>query len=777
MSWTLCANCEDSRMWQASFVCSFAVYLQLTEAYTEKCLRVKETLLAAFVVDPYVVMSSLSAGSCATESPVGIVLLSADPRDVYRRHGTPLVVVEEYIADNIEPDNIRAFLRKLTRRPHMGGTEAEEQLARWVADTWRTQGLDEVHLVPYHVLLSYPHPVEPNLVRILNDDGSEVWVSEAKQKPLYAPEEASTEVPFTFNGYAAKGDVTGEVVYAYYGRRQDFDFLATEGVDVSGKIILARYGRIFRANTVLTAEVRGALGVVFFSDPADFAPDGSGFVYPNSSFMPSSAAPFGTVLMNEGDPLTPFYPATESAFHISEEEARLPKIPSQPISYEGAKQILSHMGGDVAPASWQGGLNVMYRLGPGFVQQGWMLNLKVNNWKNQTTTYNVVGVLKGREEPDRYVVLGNHLDAWIFGAVDPSSGTAAMLELSRVLLKLHNETGWRPRRSMVFCGWGAEEYGMVGSVEWTEQFGKQLSDRTVAYLNVDMAIEGNNTLRTKSTPLLADVIFESAKKVPNPDDDEVAAGREKVYDTWVLRRPDPLNPDKPQLQFIGSGSDYKGFQHNLGIPCMDTRYTFDNTTLGEPLYHTLYETFALVDEIYDSGFRFHKAVAVLWGNIGVNLADSEVLPFSLVTYSDFITRSQEAILEKYGELLASQNVSLEFFTSAAQKFNESVISFNEALLDINMKSPLAVRHINDQLMMVERAFVDPRGLPGRPHYNHVISAPSETDSYSGIAFSGLMDTLSAIKDAPEGDHQELWKIFAHHLAAVTHSLNTAAKSK
>lgn len=687
----------------------------------------------------------------------------------------PLKDVEDYIINNVNPDNIRTFLRNMTRRPHLGGTEEERELARWVATTWEEQGLDQVHLVPYHVLLSYPSPDIPNLVCIVNANDQAIWTSAARQKPLYAPEEGSPEIPFTFNGYAAPGNVTGQVVYAGYGREQDYDFLSEQGVDISGKIVLARYGKIFRANIAEMAEARGAIGVVLFSDPSDYAPQGSDFVYPHSYFMPPSAAPFGTVKLVDGDPLTPFYPAVESAFHIPEEEAAIPKIPVQPISYEDAWQILSRMGGTPAPPEWQGGLNVTYKLGPGFLKNEFSLNLDVNNQNAHTITYNVVGVIKGSVEPDRYVMLGNHLDAWILGAIDPNSGTAAMLELSRVLMQLSKETGWRPRRSLVFCAWGSEEYGLVASVEWTEQFGKQLADRTIAYLNVDMAIEGNYTLRTKSAPLLNDIIFESTKKIPNPNPEEVAEGRRSVYDTWRLRKPDPVDPEKPQMLFIGSGSDYKGFQHNLGIPCMDTRYTHDNTTKGEPMYHTLYETFALVDEIYDQGFHYHKAVTALWGDVAVVLSDSKIIPFSLVAYAEFIIRAYEEIADKYGELIASQNITMEFFGTAVNNFNATVSEFNENLKHINLNKPLVVRKVNDQLMMVERAFIDPRGLPGRPEFNHVVTAPSKKNAYAGTAFAGLTDTLAAITESPEDQRDALWRTFSHHLAAVTHLLSTAAK--
>lgn len=706
---------------------------------------------------------------------VDLEVSSTDRNEKVKRSWLSVDDVRRYVIEAVDPDRIRAFLRHLTLRPHLGGTEGEKRTAEWVADTWRLQGMDEVHLTPYEVLLSYPDALKPNKMRLLDGAGQELWVSDAKQKPLYAPEEADPELPFTFNGYGAAGNVVGPLVYAHHGTRDDFTFLSAAGVNVSGCIVLARYGKAFRANIAKAAEDLGAVGLLLFSDPKDYAPAGPDFVYPHSYFLPPSAAPFGTTKLLDGDPLTPFYPAIDSAFRIPEEEAAIPHIPVHPINYNDALQLLSGLGGADAPQDWQGGLNITYRLGPGFREADWTVNLEVNNHNTMATTQNVIGVLRGREEPDRYVLLGNHLDAWLLGAFDPSSGTAAMMELSRVFLQLYNETGWRPRRSLVFCGWGAEEYGIVGSVEWTEQFTKQLEDRAVAYLNVDMALEGNYTLRTKSTPLLITAVYESAKKIPNPDPKEVAAGRTSVYDTWLHRRPDPLQPDLPLMQLIGSGSDYKGLQHNIGVPCMDTRYTHDNKTLGDPMYHTLYETFAAVDEIYDRGFKFHSAITALWGDLAVSLAEDKVLPFSLDVYADYISRSQQTLEKTFGQLISSQNISLGFLTDAAANFKSSVVSFKKIINGLDQNNPLAVRRVNDQLMLVERSFIDPRGLPGRPEYNHVITAPSKNDAYGGTAFAGLTDTLNEIQGAPETDRKELWRVFAHHLAAVTHLLNTAAK--
>ncbi|XP_047497412.1 N-acetylated-alpha-linked acidic dipeptidase 2-like isoform X1 [Penaeus chinensis] len=564
----------------------------------------------------------------------------------------------DFIIDEVNPENIMYYLRHLTSRPHPGGTKAEEENARWVADTWRTMGLDEVHLVPFDVLLSYPKNDTPNLVRVLNEEGEAVWTSHGWQEPLYSPEESSPEVLPNFNAYSAPGNIMGDVVYAYFGREKDFEQLEDLGVSVEGKVVLARYGEVFRANIAWAAERRGAAGVILYTDPQQYAPMGEDAVYPKTVYMPGSGVQVGTVLLTDGDPLTPFYPAVASAYRLPERNSSVPKIPVQPVSYDDAREILRHMGGPEAPAEWRGGLNVTYRLGPGMAQAGWTLNLEVHTHNARATTYDVVGVIRGSEEPDRYVILGNHRDAWVFGGVDPSSGTAALLEVTRVLTSLRNQTGWRPRRSVVVCSWGSEEYGLVGSKEWTEQFGKQLMDRTVAYINVDLSIEGNYSLRTLSAPLLYDTVFEAAAKVPNPDAAEVAAGRPTVYDTWAERLPDEGHPGRPRVGIAGSGSDYRAFMHNLGVPVLDICYTYDPKVNVEPLYHTLYETFALVGELYDAGFSFQAALTRLWAIMAVDLADTQVLKFSLKEYSSFLADAQEEFLQEYGDLISSRNISM-----------------------------------------------------------------------------------------------------------------------
>ncbi|KAL7639055.1 UNVERIFIED_CONTAM: hypothetical protein RMT77_010589 [Armadillidium vulgare] len=680
-----------------------------------------------------------------------------------------------FILAEVDRANIANFLRNFSSRPHLGGTPAEWENAHFVAETWKTQGLDEVHLTPYDVLLSYPVKEKPNYVKLLNTNDEVVWKSQGRTPPLHSEEEKSKDVFPDFNAYSAPGNITGNLVYVNFGHEHDLNYLEGIGISVNGCIVIARYGKVFRANIVESSARRGAIGVILYPDPHEYAKEGPDRVYPDTVFMPGSAAPYGTTQLEDGDPLTPFFPSIESAFRIPEKETTLPKIPVMPIGYNDAAVILSKLAGKEAPSDWQGALNFTYNFGPGFKDCGCRLSMEVNTHNQRTTTYNVVGVMKGIEEPDRYVILGNHRDAWIFGAVDPSSASAVMLELTRVLTEYRRETGWSPRRTLVFCSWGSEEYGLVGSQEWVEQFQKQLSNRGIVYLNLDMAIEGNYTVRTKSSPLLYNIGREISKLVPNPDPEEVRAGRSTVFDTWLYRNPDEKRPGYPRFTGLGSGSDYKGFQHNLGIPSLEYRYTHSKEMFSEPLYHTLYETFYLVSELYDKGFHFHASITQLWGLIAVYIAEAEVIPFSLDEYALFIDDAKNSIFNQFGVLIEGRNITFGHFDNASKIFAQEVENFKKNIDHLDTKNPLALRRINDQLMLVERAFIDARGLPGRPHYNHVVFAPSSTDNYAATAFAGLSDALNGIEDLPEDEQNRLWRTFEEHLATCTYLLMSASK--
>ncbi|XP_043201099.1 N-acetylated-alpha-linked acidic dipeptidase 2-like isoform X4 [Amphibalanus amphitrite] len=684
--------------------------------------------------------------------------------------------VHQRLLSDLRPENVANFLRELTRRPHVAGLPENERLAQYVADTWRAQGLDRVEELRYDVLLSYPDGQNPNLVRVVDETGQAVFTAQTHQPPLHSPEERDPSVLQNFNAYSAPGQAQGKVIYVNYGREEDFLYLQSQNISLKDHIVIARYGKIFRGNKAYLCEQFGCSALLLYSDPADGAPLGQSAdaAYPNTVYMPSAGAQLGTVYRGTGDPLTPIYPSLESAYRLSEAEAELPRIPVQPISADDAYQILKLMPPTAAaPADWWGGLNLTYGLGPGPARPGWTVLMDIHTHGERANATNVIATLRGYEEPDRYVLVGNHRDAWILGAIDPSSGTAAMLELTRVLANLRKETGWRPRRSLVFCSWGAEEYGLVGSTEWVQHHRQQLAARAVAYLNVDLTINGNDTLRALGVPLLHDLLFAAARTVPNPDPEEVAAGRTTVYDTWLLHRLDNAT-GRPQLELPGDGSDFKGFIHNEGVPSADLAYDTDSGS-SYPLYHTLYETYYMVTELQDRGLHFTTAVAQMWGEMARRLADDPVLPFGVVRYGTFLQEAFSVLEAHFGPRLRQNGVTLDYVRAAVEEFAEAATTFQEHFLrQLDLDDPLAVRQANDILMGVERSFLDPRGLPDRPDYNHVIFSPSSSDGYSGVVFPGLVDLLHDLDRLPADRRAAQWQKIKLHVSVLSYIIGSAA---
>ncbi|XP_030854933.1 N-acetylated-alpha-linked acidic dipeptidase 2 isoform X2 [Strongylocentrotus purpuratus] len=683
--------------------------------------------------------------------------------------------ISKLLIDELKADNIKENLRYLTSRPHLAGTPADKENAEWVKDRWIEQGLDSANVIPYKVLLSYPNVDKPNYVYILNGNGSVYFQSAREEAPLKQGDLKEGTVP-PFNAYSANGTVTGELVYVNYGRIEDFQKLTGElNIDLTGKIAIARYGKIFRGDKAEEAAAFGAVGLILFSDPADYAVESDLGVYPDTWYLPETGVQRGSLYSYQsvgGDPLSPGYPSYETAYKTSEDAAGLPTIPVQPIGYGDAKMILEQLAGPKAPDEWQGNIhNLTYNLGPGYVG-GRTVKLEVNTHNEERFTYNTIGIIRGSIEPDRYIIAGNHRDAWVYGAVDPSSGTAALMEMSRAMGKLVKDGKWRPRRSIVFASWAAEEYSLIGSTEWVEEFTKNLGSRTVAYLNIDISVEGNYTFRLKSTPNLYEAVFSATKNVP---DVPFPGHSSTVYDTWLDRT--GKGGDRPSVRNIGSGSDYASFLGEIGVPSVDLRYTF-NSDLGlssYPLYHSMYETFFLVSEIMDHSFEYHLAVTRVWAELARSLADSLILPIGVVDTAEKITGSIATLKDFYEDQMAEQGITWDTIESASSNLTTAAKAFESNVADMEKNDPFAVRRVNDQLMQFERAFIDPLGLPGRNLQRHVVFAPSSKDAYKGDAFPGIVDLMFDINN-PEGDVSDDWEALKQHMSVVAFTLQSAAST-
>uniref|UniRef100_A0A671MHX9 Glutamate carboxypeptidase 2-like n=1 Tax=Sinocyclocheilus anshuiensis TaxID=1608454 RepID=A0A671MHX9_9TELE len=649
--------------------------------------------------------------------------------------------------DEMQAENIKHHLRKFTRLPHLAGSQQNLDLAKQIRAEWMEFGLDSVELVPYDMLLSYPNKTNPNYISIVDHLGNEIF-NTSLAEPVPEGYEDVTDIVPPYSAFSAKGQPEDELVYVNYGRTEDFFKLERElGINCSGKIVIARYGKIFRGNKVKNAMLAGAKGIVLFSDPADYCADGVE-PYPDGWNLPGGGAQRGNVLNlnGAGDPLTPGYPAKEYTYRSSLEDAvGLPKIPVHPIGYHDAVHLLHKV----------------------------RMNIHTNN--QVTRIYNVIGWIRGAVEPDRYVILGGHRDAWVFGGIDPVSGAAVVHESVRAAGKLMKK-GWRPRRTLIFASWDAEEFGLLGSTEWAEDHARVLQERAVAYINADSAIEGMYTLRVDCTPSLHTLVYDITKKVSSPEDGEEGM---TLYQSWH-KRDNSTERDAPWISKLGSGSDFEAYFIRLGIASGRARYTKNRKTehySSYPVYHSVYETYEIVERFYDPSFRRLEAVARVRGGLIFSLADSPVLPLDCVEYAMSLTKYANSIYQlalKHPAAMEQYSVSFDSLFSAVENFTVAARDFHQRLDQLDTSNALAVRMVNDQLMYLERAFTDPLGLPGRPFYRHIIFAPSSHNKYAGESFPGIYDALFDIENAV--DPQKAWDEVKRQISIAAFTVNTAAET-
>ncbi|XP_055880856.1 putative N-acetylated-alpha-linked acidic dipeptidase [Biomphalaria glabrata] len=675
--------------------------------------------------------------------------------------------ISDLILNSIDPERIESYLRDLTKHPHIAGRSRDFELVTLLQNHFKSNGL-HVQTTPYDVLLSYPSDVTPNSVRLINASGSVVYDAKEHESDI----SGEPDVVMPFNAYSPNRLVEGELVFVNYGRVEDYDdLLRIQNISVDGRIVIVKYGKLFRGDKVDIAASYGAIGIIIYSDPYDYTgfKEGDYRVYPDTWWLPSTGVQRGTVFTGDGDPLTPGYPANNLAYRYDEDKVDppLPKIPSHPIGYGAAAEILKHLNGAPIP-NWKGSLNVSYNTGPGFLQNGMTIQLNVTTTNKRAKAENVFGLIRGTVEPDRYVLVGNHRDAWIYGAIDPSSGTAVIMELATVMGALVKSGQWKPRRSIMFCSWGAEEFGLIGSTEWVEQYVATLRERAVAYINVDIAVLGNDTLKVASTPLMHNIIYDASKKVPNPNPKEVESGRKTVYDTWLHVT---NNSGLPLITTPASGSDFAPILQRAGITALDMSYAYDSNKYKiayYALYHTEYEKFAIVKSQFDQQFLFHAAIAQLSGEMSRRLADSLILPFNVSNYAAGLETLRKELDKDYGASLKSNLSNYDMLEIVIQNFTKDVHDFETRLKSVNKNNPFALRTVNDQIMLLERAFLEPEGLPGRPKKKHLIFAESDHDSYAGSSFPGLVDLMFKI-----GTEPERWEKVKQHFSVVLQTIQSA----
>jgi N-acetylated-alpha-linked acidic dipeptidase len=632
------------------------------------------------------------------------------------------------------PDQCRKYLRRLTREPHVAGTRGDRRVTQFIFDEFQRAGL-KPQIVEYRVLLSYPKKVEvelvaPARVKLANPEPP---IPGDKDTRLKDP---MMKVPW--NGYSPSADLTRSVVYVNYGRAEDYDQLEKLGVSVKDKIVLARYFQGYRGGKALEAEHRGAAGIIVYSDPAE---DGAtrGPVYPDGPYGPPGHFQRGAVVYDflvPGDPLTPGWASTESARRLPAEDAKiLPKIPMVPLSANDAEEILKRLDGPEAPTGWRGGLQLTYRVGDGAAK----VHLALEMERRVTPIWNVIARIPGSEEPDQLVILSNHHDAWVYGAVDPASGTTSMLEVARALGQLLRE-GFRPRRTIVLGSWDAEEYTLTGSTEWGEQFAEDLRKNAVVCLNVDASTSGK-VFTVSTVPALLPAIMQAAQVVGDP-----ATGG-TVYDRWREERGAssvrsyavPGSGAAPvPFGLLGGGSDYMVFLQHNGVPALDM--LFDGPY---GVYHSAYDDFRWMDRFGDPGFRYHATMSRLWGLLALRFANAELLPLDYSLYAREVAAYLEG-LEKSAPADFNSSTIQPLIAKCRQW--QDAASKATAVLEARRAGSsalpsAALERTNAALMAQERALLDGRGIPGRPWFRHLIYAP--LPSYEAESLPGLREALEA----------------------------------
>lgn len=631
-------------------------------------------------------------------------------------------VCERHFLEEPRSESFREHLRAITERPHPAGSEAQRRVGEYLARAMEAAGLDVVS-----------HPYDVYLPQLTDDVEAHIVAPVAMQLSNREPaleEDRFSGHPELLNGWNAfsgSGDVTAEVVYANQGRREDYLALDSMGVSVAGKVVVARYGGNFRGYKVKFAEERGAAGVIMFNDPGASRPDAL-LPYPDGPMMNSQTIQRGSVLTLPwtGDPLTPFEPALpldgdRQVERLDPSEVALHTIPVLPLGYGAASEILKRMEGREAPEEWRTGIEgVTWRIegGPDLT-----VRVRVNQPKALTRAVNVVGTLRGAEFPNEWFVLGAHYDPWGFGAIDPNGGTAMLLTLAEALGGIA-ESGCQPRRSIMIAHWDAEEAGIIGSTEWVEEFRDELEANAIAYINADGAVSGSN-FGGSSSPSLKGPMVDATKAVNYPGTDG------SVYDHWMARA--GAEADEPPLGNLGGGSDHVGFYTHAGVPS-------GALSSGNPsgVYHSNYDNFAWYERFGDTAFVFGPTVARTDGVLALRFANADVLPYDVVRYATDVRTHMDGLLE----VAEARGLEVAFpaLRTAVDDLEDAagdLAAARESWTASGQVNPAAAERVNRALIGLEKAWLNDRGLQGRPWSRSLYVSPDPFSGYASWMLPGL----------------------------------------
>lgn len=652
------------------------------------------------------------------------------------------LVLEERIRKIPQAANVREYIRVMSAEPHHTGSEGGRQVAAYVLQKFTEWGLD-ASIEVFDGLMPTPR------VRLLELLEPEYFFATLSEPAIPQDRDSSDlgQLP-TYNAYSADGDVTGQIVYVNYGMPADYEVLAKLGVNVKGKIVLARYFGGWRGIKPKLAAEHGAIGCIIYSDPKDDGYYGDD-VYPLGQNRPEDGVQRGSTMdmpIHPGDPLSPGWGSEPGGRKLEISESKtLPKIPVLPISYGEALPLLRNLGGPIAPESWRGALPLTYHVGAGPAK----VRLQVTFDWNITSGENVIGKITGSEFPNEWILYGNHHDAWVNGATDPVSGNAALMETARTLGEMVKK-GWRPKRTIVFASWDAEEWGLIGSTEWAEKHAEELRQKAIVYFNSDSNRQG--VLRLQGSHTLEHFINSVARDVRDPmngksvwsmvKEKQISEGGDKEWHVAESKKSTEKHHDL-RLGALGSGSDYTVFLDHLTIA--STNISFGRA--GGGVYHSIYDSFDWYQRFGDPEFLYGRALAEFHAIAIARMADAEVLPFeftklseTLGEYLDEIDELYEGIQKKYQDASPLQlellRPPLRELTLAAKNYEKSLT----AAVSNGMDHDSAM--VNSLLRRVEHAMGRPEGLPApREWYRHQIYAPGFYTGYGVKTIPGVREAI------------------------------------
>jgi N-acetylated-alpha-linked acidic dipeptidase len=630
--------------------------------------------------------------------------------------------LERAVARRPDSTRARAHSRALSARSHIAGTPAQAITRDYVLDRMREWGL-ETQSREYQIWM--PHSSEARVWRV-SPDTLELVLAEGPIPGDSVTAESGQII--MANGYSGAGDVSGEIVYVNYGLIEDYARLASLGVSVRGKIAIARYGRSFRGIKAREAERNGATALLLYSDPAD---DGyvRGDAYPEGPMRPATAVQRGSVMNGAGDPTTPGWASVRGARRLPLDSAIVPRIPVVPLSWSNAAELLRETRGTAIPQEWQGGLPFRYHVGPGPVRARVLVRLDTATSAIKSI-WNTFGTIRGTTYPDQLVILGAHRDAWGPGAVDDVSGTVSVLEAARAIAE-EARAGRRPKRTIVFATWDAEEWGLIGSTEYVEEDAARLTSGGVAYLNQDVAAQGP-TFGSGGSPSLRAVLRDVVKAIDDP------SGHGTVYSQWRTAAAVP-DTAEPSMGDPGGGSDFAGFYNHLGIPHLDWGF-------GGPggVYHSAYDTFEWMSRFGDPGFRRHAAAARIGAALALRLANADVLPYDYAEFARTTKRQLEAV--ERGTKERGWTQSLDTLARAIDNMERAAVELarvRDAALARSSAQRRATERANAALLRVERALTRAEGLRTRPWYRSLIYAADENNGYSTMTLPSVNEAVRA----------------------------------